>query len=61
MLRFAVAVLGGGEGFISRYIQEIQRYGYREAPLEKMAYFLDDHFSKAGDRFDITEYVKKQI
>ena len=49
----------GAEGFINRYIQEIQQYGYGDAPLEVMAYSLDAHFSSGGNRFDVTEYVKK--
>lgn len=29
------------QGFIERYIREIQYFGYNNAPLEKMAYALD--------------------
>ncbi|KUJ73964.1 hypothetical protein AVO42_00655 [Thiomicrospira sp. XS5] len=35
------------QGFIKRYIQEIQYFGYDESPLEKMAYQLEDHYRKS--------------
>lgn len=36
------------QGFIERYIGEIQEFGYDEAPLERMAYALDGHYQKKG-------------
>jgi len=35
----------GGLPFIQRYIEEILRFGYQNAPLETMAYHLQNHFS----------------
>ena len=35
----------GASSFIGRYILEIQRNGYSQAPLEVMAYSLDNHFA----------------
>lgn len=51
----------GAQGFISRYIEEMQKYGYRDAPLEKMAYDLGDHFSKNGEPMNIQSYVQQEI
>lgn len=51
----------GAKVFISRYVSEIQQYGYRDAPLEKMAYTLDNHFKKRGRVFNIPNYVKQRI
>jgi len=51
----------GATNFIQRYIAEIQTNGYAEAPLEKMAYALDAHFSNGGERFDVPAYVSENI
>jgi len=53
-------VLGAKE-FISRYIDEIRRYGYSNAPLEEMAYKLQERFSNNGQPFNIPDYVKNNI
>ncbi|WP_226665070.1 hypothetical protein [Microbulbifer aggregans] len=51
----------GAAGFITRYIQEIQQFGYDESPLEIMAYSLDAHFSSTGKQFDIPDYVAQHL
>jgi len=51
----------GSLGFLKRYIQEIQTFGYERAPLEKMAYQLDAHYEVGGQAFSITEYVRQQL
>ncbi|MET1256902.1 hypothetical protein [Aliikangiella maris] len=51
----------GAQGFISRYIQEIQQFGYAQAPLEKMAYALDGHFAQGGESIVVPNYVAKQL
>lgn len=51
----------GVPGFINRYIQEIKEYGYKNAPLEKMAYALDSHFSAKGDVLNVPAYVQQKI
>jgi hypothetical protein len=40
----------GTQGFIERYIREIQDFGYDNAPLEKMAYALDEHYQTNASR-----------
>lgn len=51
----------GSIPFIERYITEIQTVGYFEAPLEKMAYAFDSHFSSGGNQIDIQTYVASKI
>lgn len=51
----------GAQGFISRYIQEFNEYGYDEMPLEKMAYSLESYFKKKKKPFDIKDYVQRKI
>jgi hypothetical protein len=51
----------GAKSFISRYIQEIQQYGYRDAPLEEMAYSLESYFSNNSEPIDIPDYVQQKI
>ncbi len=49
----------GAEGFIQRYIKEIQKYGYQSAPLEKMAYSLQNQFMAKGKAISMPEYVQQ--
>lgn len=51
----------GAEGFINRYINEIQQFGYDSAPLEKMAYFLDHHYHSGGAPLDVPSYVQSKM
>ncbi|WP_034637819.1 hypothetical protein [Chitinivibrio alkaliphilus] len=53
-------LLGAGS-FISRYISEIQQCGYNAAPLEKMAYTLDKHYSTGGSHIDVPGFVQSKI
>lgn len=44
-------------GFIERYLIEVVRFGYRQAPLEAMAYTLEGRY-RSGDRgFAVEPYV----
>lgn len=38
------------DAFILRYINEVQRVGYHHAPLEKMAYALDEQCASRGKK-----------
>ncbi|MFB2779656.1 hypothetical protein ACE017_10835 [Shewanella mangrovisoli] len=51
----------GAISFMERYITEIQTSGYHEAPLEKMAYAFDAHFTKGGEKIDVPNYVAQKI
>jgi hypothetical protein len=39
------------------YLTEIQRWGYDNAQLEKMAYALDRHYSQKGESKDVDKVV----
>lgn len=51
----------GTIGFLQRYISEVQSVGYNEAPLEKLAYAFDRHFSQGGKKVDVPSYVESKI
>lgn len=51
----------GPHKFISRYIQEYQENGYRAAPLEEMAYSLQNYYSENGTAIDVLSYVQQKI
>lgn len=51
----------GAECFINRYIGEIQTHGYDDAPLERMAYALDRHYSQGGKPMDVPSYVQSKM
>lgn len=51
----------GATQFIQRYINEIQTFGYADAPLEKMAYALDTHYSSGGEIVDVVDYVSEKV
>jgi len=48
-------------GFLTRYIKEVVEHGYRNAPLEIMAYDLDNRFQQGARPFDVESAVKKYI
>ncbi|TMP68754.1 hypothetical protein CWB76_14335 [Pseudoalteromonas sp. S1609] len=51
----------GAHAFIMRYINEIQMFGYNDAPLEIMAYELDEHYTSNGNKFNIPDYITQQL
>lgn len=51
----------GAANFIRRYIDEIKIYGYDSAPLEKMAYSLDDHYFSGRGPLDVPNYVRSKL
>lgn len=51
----------GALAFINRYIEELLKFGYEGAPLEKMAYALEDHFTKKNTPFSVSNYVQEKI
>lgn len=50
----------GVEGFITRYLQELQAFGYDNMPLERMAYDLDAQYAAGGPIADVLKRVKGQ-
>lgn len=51
----------GLQGFIARYIREIQDFEYDNAPLEKMAYALDRHYQRKGRHLSVEQFVRKNL
>ncbi|MGZ5056335.1 MAG: hypothetical protein ACXWAT_15530 [Methylobacter sp.] len=51
----------GALPFIQRYMEEILRFGYRNAPLEEMAYDLQSHFSMKRQPLNVPDYVQNNI
>lgn len=49
------------QGFIKRYIREIQDFGYNKAPLEKMAYALDGHYQSKGQHLNVEQFVRENL
>lgn len=49
------------KGFLMRYISEIERFGYRQAPLEIQAYDLDRHYAVGGQALHVSAYVEDQL
>lgn len=51
----------GSINFIQRYIGEIQEHGYVDAPLEKIAYELQNRFINKGGQIDVPSYISTKI
>ena len=51
----------GVRGFIEKYINELENYEYEHAPLEKMAYAIEDRFAAHNELFNITMVVKDEL
>ncbi|MGF1911817.1 hypothetical protein L4C38_20590 [Vibrio kasasachensis] len=51
----------GVKGFIERYINELNKYKYADAPLEVMAYHIGEQFTRSRKAFDVHSYVEQQI
>ena len=49
------------QGFIERYIREIQYFGYNNSPLEKMAYALDGHYQSKGRHLSVEQFVRENL
>lgn len=47
--------------FIDRYARDLKSLGYDDAPLEKMAYFLQACFENDGPAIDVEQYVKANL
>ena len=50
----------GAEFFLAMYAGGLEKFGYRDSPLEKMAYDAQDMFAR-GERFDAEEFVAERL
>ena len=47
----------GPERFLAMYADGLERFGYRDSPLEAMAYRLDGHFQQGAVPFSVEQVV----
>jgi len=51
----------GVEGFLTAYANGIIEHGYRDNPLEVMAYDLQAHFDQGGPPMDVKSAVRSRL
>lgn len=51
----------GAEEFLKRYAAGLAEFGYRNSPLEVMAYVAEERFSESREVFDAVRYVKEEL
>lgn len=51
----------GVEGFVTRYLQELQAVGYDKMPLERMAYDLDAQYAAGGPVVHVPDVVNERL
>lgn len=51
----------GVDGFLTAYATGLLQNGYRNSPLEAMAYDLQQHFDAGGERMDVRSVVRTRL
>lgn len=51
----------GAEMFIKNYMDELQKYGYEDAPLEQMAKAFEYNYSIQADPIDIVDTLESEL
>ena len=51
----------GAEFFLAMYAGGLERFGYRNSPLEKMAYDAQELFARSGLVFDAEKLVEEKL
>jgi hypothetical protein len=51
----------GAVFFLAIYASGFEKFGYRDSPLEKMAYEAQQLFEQSGPVFDAEEFVAKRL
>ena len=51
----------GAEFFLAMYAGGLEKFGYRNSPLEKMAYEAEDLFKRGRPVFDAERFVTAQL
>jgi hypothetical protein len=51
----------GGEFFLAMYAGGLETFGYRNSPLEKMAYDAQELFARSGPIFDAEAFVAQKL
>jgi hypothetical protein len=57
----AVWRLLGAEYFLAMYAGGLEKFGYRDSPLEKMAYEAQELFERSGSVFDAERFVEQRL
>jgi len=51
----------GPEHFLAAYAEGLERFGYRDSPLELMAYTVEEEFARGGAPFDAVGRVRRKL
>ena len=51
----------GAEFFLAMYAGGLERFGYHDSPLEKMAYDAQELFARSGPVFDAEKLVEQRL
>ena len=51
----------GAEFFLAMYASGLEKFGYRDSPLEKMAYEAQELFERSGSVFDAEKFVEQKL
>jgi len=51
----------GAKTFMAAYAEGLERFGYRNSPLEVMAYNAQNVFEKSAQPFDVEKLVKSKL
>jgi hypothetical protein len=51
----------GAEFFLAMYAGGLEKFGYRDSPLEKMAYDAQELFDRSGSVFDAEKFVEQKL
>jgi hypothetical protein len=51
----------GAEKFITTYMEELQKYGYEDAPLEQMAKAFEYNYSIHADPIDVMDALRDEL
>lgn len=51
----------GAACFLRRYLAEVARHGYRGAPLERLAYELEERYGAGPPTFDVMETMRRHL
>jgi hypothetical protein len=49
------------EFFLAMYAGGLEKFGYRDSPLEKMAYDAQELFDRSGSVFDAEKFVEQKL
>jgi hypothetical protein len=51
----------GAEFFLAMYAGGLEKFGYRDSPLERMAYDAQELFDRSGTIFDAKKFVEQRL